>query len=255
MDPHSNSNNILQVMKSRWKYLLCFLIILIISSFLLTRDTNEPSTSTQFGIPSVAPISTSSPPRTVANTPRLTIVAFGDSITAGYGISVEDAYPAILGRLLTNEDALVSVINSGVSGETTAGGLRRVDFVVAQKPDIIIVALGGNDVLRGIPPEITKNNLAQIIEKFQKGNVRVILAGMYAPSNLGEAYVAEFNAIYPTLSKKYNVPLVPFLLEGVALNPELNQPDGIHPNQEGARIIAKENILPAILPLLSLKID
>ncbi len=239
-------------MKLWWKLILGFFVVLIISSFIVlgkTETTQPRDTLT------LVPIATSSMTLPVTNTPRQTIVAFGDSITAGYGLSVNDAYPAVLQQLLEDSGAVISVINSGVSGETTAGGLRRVDFVIAQKPDFVIIALGGNDALRGIPPENTKNNLAQIIEKFQAGNVRVILAGMYAPSNLGENYVNEFNAVYPTLSKKYNVPLVPFLLAGVALDPALNQADGIHPNPEGARIIAKENILPTVLPLLDLRVD
>ena len=181
---------------------------------------------------------------------KTTIVAFGDSVTAGYGITIPEAYPKQLENFLRARGLDVTVINSGVSGETTAGGLRRAHFVADQKPDIALVALGGNDVLRGIPPGNTKENLAQIITIFQKAGMHVVLVGMYAPANLGDAYVREFNAIYPDLARTYAVPLVPFLLDGVALDPALNQDDGIHPNQRGAKIIAEQNILPILLPLL-----
>lgn len=181
---------------------------------------------------------------------QTTIVAFGDSITAGYGIELTEAYPKLLEELLLARGLDVRVINSGVSGETTAGGLRRAQFVADRKPDIVLVALGGNDMLRGIPPENTKENLAQIIAIFQKAGIQVVLAGMYASANLGEAYVNEFNALYPALARTYVIPLVPFLLEGVALDPALNQADRIHPNQSGARIVAEQNVLPVLLPLI-----
>jgi acyl-CoA thioesterase-1 len=178
------------------------------------------------------------------------IVAFGDSITAGYGIDLADAYPSVLEGLLREAGYSVTVVNAGVSGETTAGGLRRVDFVISQKPDIVIVALGGNDVLRGIPPDNTRSNLSEIVEKFQGAGIRVILAGMRAPDNMGKTFQDEFDAMYPALAETYNTAFVPFLLEGVALDGALNQSDGIHPNPKGARIIAEQNIFPVLLPLL-----
>ncbi len=179
-----------------------------------------------------------------------TIVAFGDSITAGYGLPYGRGYPEQLGRLLQDRGHDVHMINAGVSGETTAGGLRRVDFIIRQKPDIVILALGGNDALRGIDPSSTSANLSQIIEALKRARITIILAGMYAPENLGPTYVKEFNAIYTSLSTKYGVILVPFLLKDVALDPQKNQADGIHPNEVGAQIIAKQNLLPALLPLL-----
>lgn len=181
---------------------------------------------------------------------KTVIVAFGDSITAGYGIALADSYPAQLERALTHLEYEVVVVNSGVTGETSAGGLRRASFVAAQKPDIVLLALGGNDVLRGVDPASTRKNLASTIEIFEEAGARVILLGMYAPSNLGETYVNQFNAIYPALAKEYNIPLIPFLLDRVALVPSFNQQDGIHPNKEGARIIAEENILPKLEVLL-----
>ncbi len=174
------------------------------------------------------------------------IIAFGDSITAGYGISIFEAYPQRLQEALLSRGIKVKIINSGVIGETTAGGLRRAPFVATQKPDIVIVALGGNDLLRGIDPANTKANLAGIITTFQKEGITVILAGMKAPTNLGPTYVKSFDSLFPELAKEFHISLIPFLLDGVALDPHLNQADGIHPNQQGAIIIAEKNILPII---------
>lgn len=230
--------------------ILILLLVVFSNSVLSTKHAIEEkkrelvATSTQYELPDAAP-------RRTSETPTTTIVAFGDSITAGYGLDIKDAYPAVLERALRNAGYDVVVINSGVSGETSAGGLSRAEFVASQKPDIVIVALGGNDMLRGIDPAATKNNLAGIIETFQRSGARVILAGMRAAANLGEGYVMQFDAVYPALAREFSVPLVPFLLDGVALEKSLNQRDGIHPNEEGARIIAEENLLPVLLPLLS----
>jgi acyl-CoA thioesterase-1 len=209
---------------------------------------------TEHGRDEVRPVMPETVPPSAVETARVgsttVIVMFGDSITAGYGISLPEAFPAQLERALRAKGYAVDVINAGVSGETTAGGLRRAEFIAAQGPDIIVLALGGNDVLRGIDPASTKANLAGAIEIFQRAGIRVVIAGMYAPSNLGDAYVADFNAIYPALANAYDIALVPFLLQRVALDRELNQRDGIHPNAEGARIIAEENVLPVLLPVI-----
>lgn len=178
------------------------------------------------------------------------IIVMGDSITAGLGVQLEEAYPALLEARLRAEGHAVRVVNSGVSGETTAGGLRRADFIARQKGDIVIVALGGNDALRGIDPAAASVQLESIIKILAQSGARVVLAGMYAPHNLGSAYVGSFDAMYPALAKKYALPLVPFLLEGVALDPALNQPDGIHPTPAGQRIIMEQNIYPVIIGLL-----
>lgn len=178
------------------------------------------------------------------------IIVMGDSITAGLGVQLEEAYPALLEARLRAEGHAVRVVNSGVSGETTAGGLRRADFIARQKGDIVIVALGGNDALRGIDPAAAAVQLESIINILAQSGARVVLAGMYAPHNLGSAYVGSFDAMYPALAKKYALPLVPFLLEGVALHPALNQPDGIHPTPAGQRIIMEQNIYPVIIGLL-----
>ena len=178
------------------------------------------------------------------------IIVMGDSITAGLGVRLEEAYPALLEARLRAEGHAVRVVNSGVSGETTAGGLRRADFIARQKGDIVIVALGGNDALRGIEPVAAAAQLESIISILAQSGARVVLAGMYAPRNLGSEYVGSFDAMYPALAKKYALPLIPFLLEGVALDPVLNQPDGIHPTPAGQRIIMEQNIYPVIVGLL-----
>lgn len=230
--------------------ILVLLLVFFSSSILSTQraiDEKErelAATSTAYELPAVES-------KRRDRTPTTTIVAFGDSITAGYGLDVKDAYPAVLERALHDAGYAVTVINSGVSGETSAGGLSRAAFIASQKPDIVIVALGGNDMLRGIDPASTRNNLAGTIETLERGGATVVLAGMRAAANLGEGYVMQFDAVFPALAQEFDVPFVPFLLEGVALEKSLNQNDGIHPNERGARIMAEENLLPVLLPLLS----
>lgn len=176
---------------------------------------------------------------TVGGTPdaRPVLLAFGDSLTAGYGLAPEDSYPALLQRRLDEAGYRYRVVNAGVSGDTTAGGLRRLEWSLADPVSIIIIALGGNDGLRGQPVSELKSNLARMIELAKGRGARVILAGMEAPPNLGSSYTSEFRATYRDLADRYNVPLIPFLLEGVGGRPELNQPDGIHPNVEGEKVM------------------
>ena len=199
---------------------------------------------------SALPVVGQQPAALAAIASETVIIVMGDSITAGLGVQLEEAYPALLEARLRAEGHAVRVVNSGVSGETTAGGLRRADFIARQKGDIVIVALGGNDALRGIDPAAAAVQLESIINILAQSGARVVLAGMYAPHNLGSAYVGSFDAMYPALAKKYALPLVPFLLEGVALDPALNQPDGIHPTPAGQRIIMEQNIYPVIIGLL-----
>lgn len=180
---------------------------------------------------------------------RPRIVAFGDSLTAGLGVSADDSYPAQLQRRLDTLKYRYRVINAGVSGDTTAGGLRRVPWVLNSKPELVILELGGNDGLRGLSLDQTKSNLDQIILRLQRAGVTVILAGMKLPPNYGQEYTTSFEAIYRTLAKHYHLPLIPFFLEGVAASPTLNQADGIHPTKEGYRIIV-EQILKTLSPLL-----
>jgi len=166
------------------------------------------------------------------------IVVLGDSLTAGLGLSPEDAYPAVLQRRLDARGLKYQVINAGNSGDTSAGGLSRLDWVLEGDVRILIVALGGNDALRGLPVSQLKGNLARIIERAQARGITVVLAGMEAPPNWGDEYTKAFHDVYPALANEYHVALVPFLLEGVAAIDRLNQRDGIHPTAEGDRIIA-----------------
>lgn len=180
---------------------------------------------------------------------RPRIVAFGDSLTAGLGVATEDTYPARLQRRLDEQGLRYRVINAGVSGDTTAGGLRRVEWVLKSHPDMVILELGGNDGLRGLNVQETKANLEQIIQRCQEASVTVVLAGMKLPPNYGAEYTKAFEAIYPALAKRYRVTLIPFFLDGVAGSASLNQADGIHPTSEGYRIIT-EKVLEQITPLL-----
>jgi len=177
------------------------------------------------------------------------IVALGDSITSGLGVTADEAYPALLGARLRREGYAYRVVNAGVSGDTTAGGLRRVDWILRAEPEIVIVALGANDGLRGQRPETTRANLETIVGRLRAAGTRVLLAGMRAPPNYGEAFTREFAAVFPAVARRLNVALVPFLLDGVAADPRLNQPDGIHPNAAGHRMIA-ERLWPHLRPLL-----
>jgi acyl-CoA thioesterase-1 len=169
------------------------------------------------------------------------ILFFGDSLTAGYGLSPEEAFPALLEKEMNKNGARVRVVNAGLSGETSAGGLSRIDWILRQPIDIFVLELGANDGLRGLPLKQTVSNLQAIIDKVKakQPNVKIVMAGMMVPPNLGQAYAEEFRNIYPTLARRNNATLIPFLLEGVAADEKLNQADGIHPNVEGHKIIAK----------------
>ena len=166
------------------------------------------------------------------------IVALGDSLTAGLGVAPDEAYPALLEARLRREGYAYRVVNAGVSGDTSAGGLRRIDWVLRQSPQIVIVALGANDGLRGQRVTALRDNLLAIIDRVRAVGARALLAGMRLPPNYGAAYTQEFAAVFPDVAKRNGVPLVPFLLEGVAAQARLNQADGIHPTAEGQRVIA-----------------
>ncbi len=178
--------------------------------------------------------------------PKFIIAAFGDSLTAGHGLPAADAFPVRLESALRKAGKRVRVINAGVSGDTTAGGRARLGWVLADKPDAVIVELGANDAMRGIDPAETSRNLAAILQILKRRGIRVLLAGMLAPPNLGDRYAEAFNAIYPELAAAYDVPLYPFFLDGVAAIPALNQPDGIHPTAKGVERIVK-GILPYVV--------
>lgn len=181
---------------------------------------------------------------------RPRIVAFGDSLTAGLGVSTDDAYPSQLQHRLDSAGYRYRVINAGVSGDTTAGGLRRLPWVLKSKPLIVILELGGNDGLRGLSLQETRANLEQLIQRLQRASVTVVLAGMKLPPNYGAEYTSGFESIYPALAKKYALRLIPFFLDGVAGSVSLNQADGIHPTGEGYRIIV-EKIFDTMKPLLA----
>ena len=175
----------------------------------------------------------------------LRVVVLGDSLTAGFGLASDEAYPSILQRRMREAGLAVDVVNAGVSGDTSAGGLRRLDWALEGPVRVLVVALGGNDALRGLTVDDLTRNLTAIIERAQARKVTVILAGMEAPPNLGRPYASAFRQVYPELAATHRVALLPFLLEGVAGVADLNQEDGIHPNAMGARRVA-DNLWPYI---------
>ncbi len=179
-----------------------------------------------------------------------TILVVGDSLTAGYGLAAAEAFPAQLERALVAQGHSVRVINAGISGDTSAGGAARLEWSLADNPDLVILALGANDALRGLSPEQTRANLATIITRLQERQINVLLAGMLAPRNMGEGYYNSFDKIYPELAQEFSVPLYPFFLEGVAGKPELNLADGIHPNEAGVQVMVA-GILPLVVAELS----
>lgn len=180
-----------------------------------------------------------------------TILAFGDSLTAGYGLAPEQGFTHQLEQELNSQGHNVIVVNGGVSGDTTSGGLSRLEWVLASvKPDLVIVELGANDALRGIAPDITRINMAKILSILEKAKIKTLVAGMIAPPNMGEKYGLKFNRIFPELAIEHNDSLYPFFLEGVAGNPELNQSDAMHPNSKGVSVIVKK-IIPHILNSLN----
>ena len=178
------------------------------------------------------------------------IVALGDSLTAGLGVAADEAYPARLEARLSREGYAYRVVNAGVSGDTTAGGLRRVDWVLRAKPEIVIVALGANDGLRAQSPQAMRENLATIVRRLQAAGARVLLAGMRLPPNYGAEYTKEFQAVFPEVARSTGVAFMPFLLDGVAADPRLNQPDGIHPTAAGQQVIA-DRLWPYLRPLVT----
>lgn len=179
------------------------------------------------------------------------IVAFGDSLTAGFGLTEKESYPYLLQEKLKSDGFDYEVVNAGVSGDTTIGGLERIDWVLEQdNVQILILELGANDLLRRMPVDKMKKNLAQIIEKAQKKKIKILFCGMFAPPAVGAQYQREYMAVFPDLADQYKVEFLPFLLEGVALNKDLNQADGIHPNAEGEKVMT-ENVYKSLKPLLT----
>ena len=192
------------------------------------------------------PSSTSSQPSPPANIFNGTIIAVGNSLTAGLGVAEEEAYPALLEEKLQQNGHNWQVINAGISGETSSGALSRINWIIAQQPDIVILETGANDGMRGIPPRIIKENISQTVHLLKKSNIEVVLAGMQMLQNLGPVYTKQFAEIYPAVAKEQQVIFIPFLLEEVAGNPSLNLQDTIHPNPAGHRIIA-QTVYPFVL--------
>ncbi len=178
------------------------------------------------------------------------IVALGDSLISGFGVVTNDSFPAQLEAALRDAGVSARVVNAGVSGDTTAGGLARLDWVLADAPDLVIVELGSNDGLRGLDPAAMEANLDAILSKLADKGIPAVLAGMLAPPNLGRAYGEAFEAVYPRLAKRHGVVFYPFFLDGVAAEPTLNQADGIHPNPAGVRVIV-ERFTPYVLRALA----
>jgi acyl-CoA thioesterase-1 len=179
-----------------------------------------------------------------------TIAAVGDSLTAGYGVDESDAYPALLQRKLAEDGYDISVVNAGVSGETSSGALSRIKWVIsALKPDVIILETGANDGLRGIDPDILRKNLDQIVSVIKANNIQVLLCGMKILPNMGPEYSKAFARVYPEIAKIHDIPLIPFFLEGVAGDPRFNQPDRLHPSAKGYRRIV-DHIYPYVLDVI-----
>jgi acyl-CoA thioesterase-1 len=190
------------------------------------------------------------PARAPAALSRPRVVVLGDSLTAGLGIGQDEAYPAVLQRRIDDAGYRYEVVNAGVSGDTSAGGLSRLDWSLDGDVRVLVVALGGNDGLRGLPVEEMKRNLGAIIERARQRRIQVLLAGMETLTNMGPQYRRAFHDAFPELARQYRVPFLPFLLEGVAGRQDLNQPDGIHPTADGARIVA-DHVWPLLEPLLT----
>ena len=184
------------------------------------------------------------------NVDMKTIVALGDSLTAGYGVDLSESYPALLEQKLQGNGYQYTVVNAGVSGETSSGTLARVEWILTQNPEIVIVETGANDGLRGVTVNLLEENLLEIVRILHENNVAVLLAGMKMVWNLGPAYVLQFNEVYPNIAEEKDVELMPFFLEGVATKSNLNIEDGIHPNSAGYKVIV-ENIYPYVVKVIN----
>lgn len=223
--------------------------IILILALAMTLVGCERSTDDQ-----EAPADTQPPSTQAAEVSQLPRVVFlGDSLTAGYGVDADQAFPALIAEALSREGTPIDVVNAGQSGDTTAGGLRRVEWVLRQKPDVIVVGLGGNDGLRGQDVASSEQNLREIVTKSRGAGADVLLLGMLIPPNYGPEYTSTFGEVYPRIARELNVPLVPFLLEGVGGDANLNQRDGIHPTAEGHERVA-QNVLPTLREILERRV-
>ncbi|MCB0113225.1 MAG: arylesterase [Caldilineaceae bacterium] len=217
------------------KQLLFFLNLLFLSVSLVACGADESA-------PAATPV-------TAATDTPIRVVAMGDSLTEGLGVDPDQAYPAQLARKLAADGFNVDVINAGISGETTSGARSRVDWVLSLDPDVVILATGGNDGLRGIDPSLTEDNIDALVQRFQESGAVVVLAGMEMVQNMGEVYTSAFRAIYPDVAARHDVILIPFFLEGVGGDPALNQPDFVHPTAAGYEVVV-ETIYPYVVEAL-----
>ncbi len=224
---------------------VAFVLLLVVWAAACTGRGNDVGPQAQ---PAARPASGPMPAQPADTRPR--IVVLGDSLTAGLGLPADEAYPAVLQRKIDRAGYHFEVINAGVSGDTTAGGLRRLDWVLDGNVKVLIVALGGNDALRGLPPAEMERNLKAIVERAKQRGIRVLVAGMIAPRNFGRDYTTAFQNVFRDVARDERVVFVPFLLEGVVGRADLNQSDGIHPNTRGAAIVA-ETVWRALQPMLS----
>ena len=230
------------MLKRRYSFVTPVLVALALAA---ACGRDAANTGTQ----EAAPAASSFPATAAAPDARPRLVFLGDSLTAGLGLSPEQAYPTLIQQKIDADSLDYQVVNAGVSGDTSAGGLSRLDWALEGDVRVMVVALGGNDGLRGLPAAELKKNLGTIIERAQAKHITVVLAGMEAPPNFGQDYIVQFHKLYPELARQYGVPLVPFLLQGVAGIDGLNQRDGIHPTAEGARTVA-DNVWTVLRPML-----
>ena len=228
------------MLRSLDKLMLAFVAVTAIA--MSACSTDRPATGASNPKPLVTPNIT---------TNRAKIVALGDSLTAGFGLTENESYPFLLQQRLKGDGYDYEVVNAGVSGDTSLGGLERADWVIGQENvEILILELGANDLLRGMPVDAMKDNLSKIIQKAKARNIKVLLCGMLAPPTMGPDYQKAYLSAFPDLASEHKVAFLPFLLEGVALKRDLNQADGIHPNAAGARLMT-ENIYKALRPMLT----
>jgi acyl-CoA thioesterase-1 len=216
------------MIKMKFVVIVCLAVMAIVSCR-QNNDSSEPGTKDTLTLKTDTTVSKTK-----------TIVFFGNSITAGYGLDLSQAFPARIQEKIDSMNLPYKVVNAGVSGETSSGGRSRIDWILKQQVDIFVLELGGNDGLRGIPVTETKKNLQAIIDKVKEKNpsAKIIITGMQIPPNMGKKYTTAFRSMYPDLAKQNNISIVPFILEGVGGHAELNQQDGIHPTAEGHRILA-----------------
>lgn len=237
----------------QYRYIYLLLVVLVMGLVMAGCGSKgkkpDPGADTKPAMSNVTETSSAPPAPAVDRTGWPVIVAFGDSLTAGLGVSVEENYPSQLQAELDRQGYKYRVVNAGISGDETGGGVSRVDSVLSHKPGIVILELGANDGLRGKPVQNVKENLTQIVERLQKEGVQVVLAGMQIPPNYGPEYTEAFQKTYEEVAATHKVPLIPFFLDGVAGKPELNRPDGIHPTGEGYVFVVR-NVMSVLQPLL-----